>query len=153
MSIEVKGFEKIKDTFEALQILNSKSSALLGEHVARPLYNRSVRAFENQKSAFDSKSWQKLSDKTLKAKKGKGKTLYHSGSLQNTFAWSVKDNTAFIGTNAKFRGYPYPAVHQFGSKFVPKRPFLPIDDNYNISEDEVKKIEKALEKKIEKLLN
>ena len=152
MSIEIKGLEEINETLTAIQALGGNGSKLLEEYVIVPIYNKVIISFEKQSSAIDGTKWTPLSQKTLKIKQGRGKILFDSGALQETTAWQVKDNMGFIGTNAKAKGYPYPAVHQFGVEDkTPKRPFLPINDNNELPKELQDEIERGLIKKFEKM--
>ncbi|MDR0580267.1 MAG: phage virion morphogenesis protein [Campylobacteraceae bacterium] len=155
MAITIKGLENINRIFRNIQIFAKNPKNILGEHIARPIYNEVVKAYEAESDLVTGVKWKKLSDVTLKAKKGKGIILYHQGTLQDRTAWDVKDNTAFIGTNAAAKGYAYPAVHQFGSnsKKITKRRFLPITDEGALSDKLVVLIENALNKKFESLLH
>jgi phage virion morphogenesis protein len=154
MLITVKGLENINRIFHNIQIFAKNPKNILGEHIARPIYNEVVKAYETESDPVTGVKWKKLSDATLKAKKGKGRILYHDGTLQDNTTWDVKDNTAFIGTNATAKGYAYPAVHQFGSssKKIAKRRFLPITDDGALSDKLVVLMENALNKKLESLL-
>ena len=46
----------------------------------------------------------------------------------NIFIYEVSKDEIVIGTNANFKGFSYPAVHQFGTKDgkTPARAFMPI---------------------------
>ncbi|MDR2080531.1 MAG: phage virion morphogenesis protein [Campylobacteraceae bacterium] len=154
MHITVKGMEKIDELVTKVQLLAKNPQNILGEYIARPIYNSIKEAYQTETDPVTGIKWKKLSDITLKAKKGRGRILYHHGDLQEKTTWDVKGNTAIIGTNAIAKGYAYPAVHQFGSKDgkIAKRRFLPLTDNDELSEKLVDLIEKALEKKIESLM-
>ena len=55
--------------------------------------------------------------------------LYHEGTLQRSLWQDNTADAAYVGVNASADGYDYGAVHQFGSKHVPARPYLPFDEH------------------------
>lgn len=144
--------EKIDKLVTNIQLLSKKTDTLLGEHVARPIYNSIMDAYQKETDPATGVKWKKLSDATLKAKKGRGRILYHQGNMQDNTAWKVEDSTAFIGTNAAAKGYAYPAVHQFGSKKTSKRRFLPVTDDGALSDKLTALVENALARKLESLM-
>ena len=53
----------------------------------------------------------------------------------------VGDDTVVVGTDKKYAGY-----HQFGTKHMPARPFMPLDRNGNLTPQMQQKINKIVEK-------
>jgi phage virion morphogenesis protein len=100
----------------------------LMSEIANHLYNLTSNAFRDERG-IDGTPWARLSDKTI-AKKGHDKKLWKEGGLQDSLYAKNTTNTATIGTSATAKGYPYPAVHQFGSNNgrIKARPFLPLDE-------------------------
>jgi phage gpG-like protein len=93
-------------------------------------------AFEKEQSAIDDSDWADLSKSTLKQKKGKGRKLQQTGAMKDSLMVESTRYSATIGVNIKSdKDYIYPAVHQFGSKHVEARPFLPFDSDGDISDE------------------
>ncbi len=56
--------------------------------------------------------------------------------MAENFTTSYDNTSATISNNIKSKdGYPYPAVHQFGSDKIPARPFMPFTQNNEIPKD------------------
>lgn len=141
MSIEIKGLEEAKQTLENLQDFASPNNMKkIMNTVGNMVYNVAMESFENEKSPFGDK-WEGLSKKTekakegynystKKAKKGKGKILRLSGDLEDK--WNIKassNRVEITGNTESDKGYAYGAAHQWGTKRVKARKFLPIDDD------------------------
>lgn len=107
------------------------------QSVANLLLNTTEEAFASETSPLDGSPWEPLSPATLAKKKGK--PLYESGKMQDSLIAFGDNSQAAIGFNATSQGYPYPAVHQFGTfdGKIDARPFMPFDENGDIT-DEVK---------------
>lgn len=140
MSIEIKGLEEARQTLQNLEKFASPSNMKkIMKTVGNMVYNVTMESFENERSPFGEK-WKSLSDSTKKAKegysystkkakKGKGKILRLSGDLEDK--WNIKATSTQVeitGNTESEKGYAYGAVHQWGSKRVEARKFLPIDD-------------------------
>ena len=160
--VEVDGCEQIQELLKKLS-MKIKSKELL-EEIANPIYNATIKAFEDQASPFG-KKWQELSPATIKAKtevpkkKGKkkntapkvrGKILHDAGELQDSFSISVNDKTALVGSSKD-----YAAIHQFGGRAgrnlsvdMPARPFFPITKDGKLPQ----KLETLLIKNLEEML-
>lgn len=74
--------------------------------------------------------WQPLAASTL-ARKSSGKILTETGRLVNSISHSVSGNTARVYTNVEYAPYL-----QFGTKYMPARPFMGIgrQDQQNIEQ-------------------
>lgn len=145
VQVEIKGVEQIVRALERLQIKGETVSEVLEEAVGRPIYNATKKAFDTKTSPFG-QSWALLKASTLKAKKGKGSILIHKGKLNESLAYSVMGNKLFVGVNAKAKtsDFQYGLTHQFGSKKVVARPFLPIDKDGNMPDLITRQIERNL---------
>lgn len=142
VQVEIQGVEQITQALLRLQRKGEEINAVLEEAVGRPVYNATKEAFEKQTSPFGQK-WQALKASTLKAKKGRGKILYHHGKLSESLAMSVSNSKLFVGVNAG-KKFQYGLTHQFGSQKVVARPFLPIDKSGNMPDLIVRQIERNL---------
>ena len=124
--------DQVQAKLEQLAKKGQNLKPLMAE-VANLLQQTTEESFDNQASP-DGTPWADLDPKTEKRKKGK--PLYESGRMQESLSVFSTATSAGLGFNAKAQnGYPYPAVHQFGSEHVPARPFLPIDDDGDIADD------------------
>ncbi len=120
----------------------------LAERIAhiRPALSEIGQIVQNvTEESFDSgvspwgEVWLPLAPSTLRRKgveagapMSTGKLLYETGRMRESLYRSVDPDGrgVTIGLNAKSAdGYPYPAVHQFGTEDgrIPARPFLPVD--------------------------
>ena len=154
MSIEIKGLEEAKQTLENLQDFASPNNMKkIMNTVGNMVYNVTMESFENQKSPFGDK-WEGLSKKTEKAKKGKGRILRLSGDFEDQ--WNIKASSSQVeitGNTKSKKGYPYGAAHQWGTKRVKARKFLPIDDDGYLEDNLKNAIEDMLIKELEKKLD
>jgi phage virion morphogenesis protein len=155
MPIEIQGIEsiqkKLKPLDDALSPSKMRSTLLT---VGNMVKNTISESFENESSPFGSK-WQPLKINTAKAKAKRGassKILRDEGNLADRWLVSVEDDGVSISNNIQSKGYAYGKAHQFGTKHMPKRPFLPIDDNGNLEPRLLKTIDSYLENKIGQLL-
>jgi len=94
---------------------------------AEHLLTVTEEAFEAQRSP-GGKAWPDLAPATWRHKRTP-KMLYESGALQGSLTPESDSHEARLGVNATSRGFPYGIVHQFGSRRVPARPFLPVDQS------------------------
>lgn len=108
--------------------------------IANLLQNTVEEAFEQKADPVQGTPWQTLSPITIAAKAKRGysvpsRPLYGDGTMQRSVNHRSSATQAIVGVNAMQRGYPYPAVHQFGTKDgkIPARRFLPVDDNGNLA--------------------
>lgn len=154
MSIEIKGLEEAKRTLESLEdFSSSKNMKKIMNTIGNMVYNVTMESFENQKSPFGEK-WKDLSKATEKSKKGKGRILRHSGDLEDKWNIEATNNKVEITGNTKSKkGYSYGAVHQWGSKRIKARPFLPIDNDGFLEDNLKNAIEDMLTKELKKVIN
>jgi len=118
--------KRVKAAFATL-IAKGENFTPVTEEIANHLYNLTEEAFDTQ-SSFYGTPWERLASSTLKQKQN-SKMLYHEGTLQRSLNYEATSDAAYVGVNASANGYAYPAVHQYGSKNVPARPFLPFDEH------------------------
>lgn len=143
VQVEIKGVEQIVRALERFAQKGENVSEVLEEAVGRPIYNATRKAFDTKTSPFGQR-WQELKTSTLKAKKGKGSILIRKGKLNESLDYTVMGSKLFVGVNAQRKGFQYGLTHQFGSKKVPARPFLPIDKDGNMPDLIVRQIERNL---------
>ena len=68
--------------------------------------------------------------------------LIKSGALRQSIGWKLEGNgSVVVGTDKKYAGY-----HQTGTKHMPARPFMPVDENGNLTPQMQQKINKIVEK-------
>lgn len=155
MSIEVQGLEGIQRKLKTLDDALSPSkmhSTLLT--VGNMVKNTIEESFENESSPFGQK-WTPLKISTSRAKAKRGassKILRDEGNLADRWFVEVKDDGVSISNNIQYKGYAYGKAHQFGTKHMPRRPFLPIDDSGNLEPRLLKTIDSYLGNKVGQLL-
>ena len=135
----------------------------LNLHLGNIVLAEIKESFVSQKDPITSKAWQPLSAKTLaqknrsyaRAKKGKVavgfRILRASGALEDNWSIEATDQSVTVSNNSKAaNGAPYGLFHQMGTKKLPRRRFLPIDDAGALSKDLQAEIQKAIKNTIEK---
>ena len=151
ININQDDLSKIKKSFKNLEKLDE--SQLL-EAAARPIENSTRDSFEDEKDPWGN-SWANQSSKTYNHLDSTDHNL--QGSLHST----VNSGKVTVGFNAvSDKGYPYAAVHQFGSKKssgrgsnIPARPFMPIDIDGNLEPTVEKEIIENIEDFLEELID
>lgn len=69
--------------------------------------------------------WRKLSPSTIaRRRKGSDKILRDTGIMANSFTHDHSHNRLLVGTSTE-----YAKFHQFGTKHIPSRPMLPIQND------------------------
>lgn len=69
--------------------------------------------------------WLPLNAKRKKGALVRATPLQNTGRMRDSITFNASPERLVIGTPLKSAaGYPFPAVHQYGSKFVPKRTFI-----------------------------
>lgn len=76
---------------------------------------RVAERFESKRDPNDV-PWVDLKAMTLKAKKGRGDTLYETGEMKDSLSWRQGDGFVEIGF-----GKRYAAFHEWGSKRMKRR--------------------------------
>jgi len=140
--IKAKNFDKLEKKLEKI----SKIDVTLLNTIGQKVVTEIKFAFEDERSPFGER-WKPLSPATLKRKKG-SKILRESGNLATLWRVKVDGNKVKIYNNAEARGFKYGRTHQFGSKRVPARPFLPVKDGQMDAN-----LKKILQKLIKSLTN
>lgn len=156
MSIEVQGLESVQKKLKTLEDALSPSkmhSTLLT--VGNMVKNNIEESFENESSPFGQK-WAPLKANTARVKARRGassKILRDEGDLADRWLVGVEDDGVSISNNIQSKGYAYGKAHQFGTKHIPARPFLPIDDSGNLEPRLLKTIDSYLSNKIAQAIN
>ena len=151
MNIEVKVDtsnlkQKLADFPEALARAQQRALQDIGQAVA----SRATLAFRTP--AMRPSPWapRKKSYIVVTNKKTGKKTrkpddhplLIKSGALRQSIGWKLEGNgSVVVGTDKKYAGY-----HQTGTKHMPARPFMPVDENGNLTPQMQQKINKIVEK-------
>jgi len=151
MSVKIEGLEAVQ-----------KALAHLGDELSPPKMQRKMatlggmvqntieESFDKEASPFGV-AWKTLDDKTKKAKAKKrqsSRKLRASGALADKWQTHATPTSAHVFGGAKSKkGFEYGKVHQWGSRHVEARPFLPITKEGKIeatlAEDMLEVLKKA----------
>lgn len=130
ITIQVTGADKIQQAIE--ELLHKAQNLDRPMHaIGAYLTNIMEGSFDSETSP-DGEAWHPLAESTkaYKAKHGGNKILQSGGrNLRESTGYSSDDKSVVVGVNAYSKDqYPYPIVHQFGSKDgkIAARPFMPI---------------------------
>ncbi len=150
VQIEVKGIETVNKKLKQLQSIGSDLQPVMAE-LANHLYNVVDESFQKQQTP-DGISWNPI--KPRKDDKSPNRILYDEGTMQDSLSQKSNKNEAIVGLNATANGYPYPIVHQFGSKdgSIEARAFMPIRRDGMIYEGTLKELEDIVEVFFEKAI-
>lgn len=75
--------------------------------------------------------WEPLAEATIKRRRQNSNTpLVDTGKLRLSMATSYGARTINFGTNTKYAGF-----QQFGTRFIPPRPFLPVTRSGDLTDD------------------
>jgi len=142
VNIELQGVEQLEEALDTL-VLKAQDLTPVFHDLGNTLTQGIEESFDNERS-FDGTSWEALKPSTIayKAKHGGSKILQSRDSnLYESIAYDASSNSLMVGVNAYSEGgYPYPLVHQFGTKKAGRdknteivaRPFMPIGENGEI---------------------
>jgi phage gpG-like protein len=113
-----KALEGVIANIDKKKLLDAAGAALAS------VATRSFREADKRPSA-----WAPLKESTLKRKAGKGNTLIDTQNLmQSIIAQNSTGESIDVTSSARSsKGFTYGAAHQFGTKHMPARPFLPFD--------------------------
>lgn len=139
--VEAEGLEAVQRFLEDLREHVEATKAIHRE-MANVVYGQAQEAFENERSPAGD-VWLPLKPETIR-RKGGSKKLYEEGTLQGTLYAVATPEYGEVGVSATANGFPYPAVHQYGSKHVPARPFMPLDENGEVLENTAEEIMAAV---------
>jgi phage virion morphogenesis protein len=150
VQIEVQGIEPLTKKLQQLQSIGSDLTPIMAE-LANHLYNIADESFQKQQTP-DGISWNPI--KPRKDDQSPNKILYDEGTMQGSLSQKSNSNEATVGLNATANGYPYPIVHQFGSKdgSIEARAFMPIHEDGTIYEGTLKELEDIVEVFFEKAI-
>jgi len=144
--IQVIGLEKINDMLSDLK--STLSPQAMERHlntIGNMTQNVIEESFDSERSPFG-EVWK---PRKPTKKRNDRKLLYKNSYLSTHWQTQATPDEVIISNNTKSpKGYPYPAVHQFGSKNVEARPFLPIDGNSNLEPKLKENIETYLQNTI-----
>ncbi|WP_294962065.1 phage virion morphogenesis protein [Sulfurimonas sp.] len=145
ISIGVQGLDKVQKKIQNISNKAKDTTPLMAE-LANHLYNTVQDSFDEQKSP-DGISWNPIKSSTHKRKNGSQKILYKSGHMQDSLNTTHNKHSATIGLNATKGGYPYPVIHQFGTKDgkIAARPFMPIKEDESLYDNVKEELEKIIE--------
>lgn len=159
--IEITGIEAIQAKLRELQQLGKNAKPLMAE-VGNRVKNRIEQNFEEQ--GYYGDEWTQLKNPSAgfsgkrRGKRGKPlkrfmdyiagrKILIDTGQLSK-FTVQASNNEVIIGTNAAYGVY-----HQFGTKKMPARPFMPISSDGDMDSRMGGEIEAYLAAKIKKIID
>jgi phage gpG-like protein len=148
--------DKLRNTIKELVAVTSadKVAARIGEIIMA----RAKASLRDERNAFNGVKWKPLNPDYAKRKKkkyGKRRMLDRDHNLKKILNRKTGVGERVIGTTAKSaKGYPYPAVHQFGSDngLIPARPFLPFDRDLDLAPSVAKKIDEGLQGTLKEVL-
>ena len=129
----------------------SNTTPLMKE-IGNYLYNITRDSFDEEKDP-NGRNWSPIKSTGYQSKYY-SKMLYQEGDLQDKFIYEVSKDEIVIGTNANFKGFSYPAVHQFGTKDgkTPARAFMPITLDGKLYDDVENEIRERVVEFIESVL-
>lgn len=143
VTLEILELPAVKRKLEEIGQNISNTTPLMKE-MGNYLYNITRDSFDEEKDPNE-KEWSPLSNATTKSKTT-SKILYQEGDLQDKFIYEVSKDEIVIGTNTNFKGFSYPAVHQFGTKDgkTPARAFMPITLEGKLYDDVENELERIV---------
>ena len=135
-----------RELSDALRRLRSRAEDLspFMADAAELILTVTEEAFDAQRSP-DGTPWPDLAPATWKRKRTRRK-LYESGNLQGSLSADSDAHSATVGVGATSRGFAYGIVHQLGSRRVPARPFLPVDESGALTESVKEELLELLER-------
>jgi phage gpG-like protein len=148
-SATIQGMDKLQNTLS--ELIKATNANAIASRVTTLIRKATARALTKETSPFTGAKWKPLTPEYAKRKKkyyANKRILERDGNLKKIVSRKVGEGERVIGTTAKSaKGYPYPAVHQFGSRngLIPARPFLPIDGKGALAPSVKKEIDADLE--------
>jgi phage gpG-like protein len=154
----IEGMDKLQKTIA--EVAKAIDANKVAARITSIIGKATRRSLSKQVSAVNGVKWRPLNKEYAAQKKkkyGKKRTLERDGNLKKIISRKTGEGERVIGTAAKSKkGYPYPAVHQFGSNngVIPPRPFMPFDRDYDLAPRVAREIDNdlraALKEAIEK---
>lgn len=124
MRVEVDGINEVEELLKKLHDKTSNLRPYLAG-IGQIIRNSIEDSFENEKTPAG-RDWTPLNPKTISTK-GHSKKLWKSGRLQGSIHSTITESSVTVGVNAKSKNFLYPVAHQFGTKYIPAREFLPLE--------------------------
>jgi phage gpG-like protein len=155
-SVTIEGLDRLQKTIK--ELIEATNPNAVVARITTIIGNAARRSLKNEQSALTGAKWQPLSEAYAKRKEkkwGKRRILERDRNLSKIISRKVGEGERVIGTTAKSaKGYPYPAVHQFGSDngLIPARPFLPFDKDYDLAPSVADEIDKSLQATLKRVL-
>lgn len=156
----IQGLGRLQATIKELLKVTSPNS--VAARVGAIIHKAATDSIEKERSAAGGSAWaprwKPLNKKYAKWKKkkyGGRRILERGGKLKDLYNEKTGKGERVVGTKAhSAEGFPYPVVHQFGSKdgLIPARPFLPINKDRSIAYSVQKEIEEDLESILKDIL-
>ena len=143
VNIEVTGLDELRNKLQEIQSRAIDTEPLMAE-LSNHLYNIVDESFQNEKTP-DGKSWSPI--KPRKSDRSPNKILRDEGDMQDSLTAQSSKDEAIIGFNATSNGYPYPIVHQFGTKDgkIESRAFMPIHEDGSLYDETEKELFEIVE--------
>ncbi len=95
----------------------------------------------SSESTPNGKQWTALNPSYAKRKKNRQKILQDTGQLKDSVFVQALGNEVIFRTNRPVKGgYELGALHQFGTRKMPARPFFPIDQAGILYQDDAEEI-------------
>lgn len=146
MSVKITGLDPIIKRLKKLENMGIPLKPVLN-NIGNDILSNIETNFSSQSGPKG--AWKPLKRATVMRKIRKRKRtaiLQESGILADFWAVNATDKKVCVSNNkAKTKNaFPYGVVHQYGSKNVPARPFLPLDNNGLLEQKLLKKIKKKL---------
>lgn len=120
MRLTAAGITKADADLRAMvdRVRNLKSAMDAGANDIRTLIDT---AFRNSQDPSTGKAWDSLAQSTIdKRRKSSSKPLVDTGRLRGSVTTEATNKTISYGTNVEYAGF-----HQFGTKHIPMRAFMP----------------------------
>ncbi|AQW87882.1 putative phage virion morphogenesis protein [Campylobacter pinnipediorum subsp. caledonicus] len=151
---DLKGLETLRKKLNKLASLGNNTTPLM--HTVGNILSNSIEdSFENETSP-EGKKWKALKPSTIKYKakhKKSNKILRRDGNLSDNWVVKAGNNSVKVSNNTKFKGFAYGLSHQYGTKNIPARPFLPITKNNQLVKKQEDLVEKAMMDFIKNTIN
>jgi phage gpG-like protein len=155
-SVTIEGLDKLQKTIK--ELIEATNPDDVATRIGEKIVEATTDSLAAQKSAINGVRWKPLSEAYAKRKEkkwGKRRILERDRNLSKIISRKTGEGERVIGTTAKSKkGYPYPAVHQFGSDngLIPPRPFLPFDKDYDLAPSVADEIDKSLQATLKRVL-